>query len=95
MLIRLMCRLPRNRSKINRETKIAVKSEETTPSWPAVLAATYPPASVSGAPKLAALEVIRRLEPVPRGPYCGAFGWIDADTGRAELAVAIRIPVRI
>lgn len=71
-------------------TTVQGRLRAPTPSWPAVLAATYPPASVSGAPKLAALEVIRRLEPVPRGPYCGAFGWIDADTGRAELAVAIR-----
>jgi para-aminobenzoate synthetase component 1 len=58
--------------------------------WANVLAATYPPASVSGAPKIAALEVIGRLEPVPRGPYCGAVGWIDADAGRAEIAVGIR-----
>ncbi len=60
------------------------------PGWPALLAATFPPASVSGAPKLAALGLIDRLEPVPRGPYCGAVGWLDADTGRAELAVGIR-----
>ena len=58
--------------------------------WADILAATFPPASVSGAPKLAALEVIRELEPVPRGPYCGAFGWVDGDAGRAELAVTIR-----
>lgn len=58
--------------------------------WPEVLGATFPPASVSGAPKLAALGVIRELEPVPRGPYCGAFGWVDGDAGRAELAVTIR-----
>lgn len=58
--------------------------------WGAILEALYPPASVSGAPKLAALRVIGELEPVPRGPYCGAFGWIDADAHRAELAVAIR-----
>lgn len=58
--------------------------------WPDVLGATFPPASVSGAPKLAALGVIRELEPVPRGPYCGAFGWVDGEAGRAELAVAIR-----
>lgn len=61
-----------------------------TPGWDEVLEATYPPASVSGAPKHAALGLIRRLEPVPRGPYCGTVGWIDADAGRAELAVAIR-----
>lgn len=58
--------------------------------WGEILDALYPPASVSGAPKLAALRVIGELEPVPRGPYCGAFGWIDADANRAELAVAIR-----
>lgn len=58
--------------------------------WPAVLRATYPPASVSGAPKHAALGIIGELEAVPRGPYCGTVGWIDADAGRAELAVGIR-----
>ena len=61
-----------------------------TVDWASVLRATYPPASVSGAPKRAALQVIGELEPVPRGPYCGAFGWIDSDAGRAEIAVAIR-----
>ena len=30
------------------------------------------------------------LEPVPRGPYCGAVGWVDADRGVGELAVGIR-----
>lgn len=60
------------------------------PGWAEVLAATFPPASVSGAPKHTALQAIADLEPVPRGPYCGAFGWVDADAGRAELAVAIR-----
>jgi len=58
--------------------------------WAHVLDATYPPASVSGAPKHAALEVIARLEPVDRGPYCGVVGWIDSDAGCAELAVGIR-----
>ncbi len=58
--------------------------------WAQILDATYPPASVSGAPKNAALSVIHRLEPVDRGPYCGVVGWIDSDAGRAELAVGIR-----
>lgn len=58
--------------------------------WAGLLAATSPPGSVSGAPKHAALEILDGLEPVPRGPYCGAFGWVDADAGRAQLAVAIR-----
>lgn len=63
---------------------------DPAPSWSEILAATYPPASVSGAPKSSALDAIGALEPVPRGPYCGAFGWVDADAGRAELAVGIR-----
>ena len=58
--------------------------------WADLLTATFPPGSVSGAPKSAALRIIRELEPTPRGPYCGAVGWVDGDTGRAELAVGIR-----
>ena len=58
--------------------------------WSDVLAATFPPGSVTGAPKLAALDVIAKLEPVPRGPYCGAIGWVDADAGRGDLNVGIR-----
>ena len=38
-----------------------------------------PPGSVSGAPKSSALRAIADLEPVARGPYCGAVGWVDAD----------------
>jgi para-aminobenzoate synthetase component I len=58
--------------------------------WPELLEATFPPGSVTGAPKLAAMEVIDRLEPVARGPYCGAVGWVDADRGTGDLNVAIR-----
>lgn len=58
-----------------------------------LLDATYPPGSVSGAPKSSALRVIDALEAVPRGPYCGLVGWVrvgeDGDV-RAELAVGIR-----
>ena len=58
--------------------------------WGDVLAATFPPGSVSGAPKLRALQVISELEAVPRGPYCGTIGYVDADRERARLAVGIR-----
>jgi para-aminobenzoate synthetase component I len=58
--------------------------------WADVLSATFPPGSVSGAPKSSALRAIADLEPAPRGPYCGAIGWVDADAGEAELAVGIR-----
>lgn len=58
--------------------------------WGDILRATFPPGSVTGAPKSSAMRIIADLEPVPREFYCGAVGWIDADTGEAELAVAIR-----
>jgi para-aminobenzoate synthetase component 1 len=56
--------------------------------WSDVLAALLPAASVTGAPKSTALAAIADLEPVPRGPYCGAIGWVHGDRGR--LAVGIR-----
>jgi para-aminobenzoate synthetase component 1 len=58
--------------------------------WAELIDATFPPGSVTGAPKLAAVEHITRLEPVPRGIYCGAVGWVDADRAQGELNVAIR-----
>ena len=58
--------------------------------WGALAAATFPPASVTGAPKPRVLQAIEDLEPVRRGVYCGAFGWIDTAAVRADLAVAIR-----
>ncbi|MFJ4921674.1 chorismate-binding protein [Streptomyces sp. NPDC088725] len=58
--------------------------------WPELLAATFPPGSVTGAPKSSALEIIQALETAPRGPYCGGIGWVDADRGTASLAVGIR-----
>lgn len=58
--------------------------------WPELLAATFPPGSVTGAPKSSALTLLDELEPAPRGPYCGAIGWVDADTRRGALAVGIR-----
>jgi para-aminobenzoate synthetase component 1 len=59
-------------------------------TWADVIAATFPPGSVTGAPKLAALERIAALEPVERGVYCGAVGWVDADRVEGDLNVAIR-----
>ncbi|MGW1915151.1 chorismate-binding protein [Streptomyces sp. NPDC002076] len=58
--------------------------------WPDLLAAAFPPGSVTGAPKSSALRIIEALETAPRGPYCGGIGWVDADRGTGELAVGIR-----
>ena len=54
-----------------------------------LLAATFPGGSITGAPKLRAMEIISELEPVARGVYSGAIGWIGLD-GSMELSVAIR-----
>jgi len=54
-----------------------------------VLNATFPPGSVTGAPKLAAVAQIRAIEPYPRGVYTGAIGFIDHQGGLL-LSVAIR-----
>ncbi|MCB1272310.1 MAG: chorismate-binding protein [Microthrixaceae bacterium] len=58
--------------------------------WAECIDATFPPGSVTGAPKLAALDSIGLHEPDDRGFYCGAIGWVDADAVRGELNVAIR-----
>ncbi|HSK20360.1 MAG TPA: aminodeoxychorismate synthase component I [Longimicrobiales bacterium] len=54
-----------------------------------IFAAAFPCGSVTGAPKIAALEHIARLEPSPRGVYCGAIGVLRPD-GTATFNVAIR-----
>ena len=59
-------------------------------TWSDLVGATFPPASVTGAPKSSAMRIIGELEPVPRGVYCGAVGWVDASRRRGTLAVAIR-----
>ncbi|MBC7143749.1 MAG: aminodeoxychorismate synthase component I [Rhodobacteraceae bacterium] len=59
----------------------------TTPA--ALLRALFPCGSITGAPKIRAMEIIRELEPAPRGAYCGAIGWIGPD-GAASFNVAIR-----
>ncbi|NMG28819.1 anthranilate synthase component I [Aromatoleum evansii] len=58
----------------------------------AVLRATFPAGTVSGAPKLRAMEIIDELEPVKRGIYAGAVGYIGFH-GDMDLAIAIRTAV--
>lgn len=70
--------------------RLAPDYDWTPQLWPALFDGTFPPGSVSGAPKSSALRIIAREETAPRGPYCGAIGWVDADRRCAELAVGIR-----
>jgi para-aminobenzoate synthetase component 1 len=57
-----------------------------------LLRATFPGGSITGAPKLRAIEIIDELEPARRGPYCGALGYFG-EGGALELAIGIRIGV--
>lgn len=54
-----------------------------------LLAACFPGGSITGAPKVRAMEIIAELEPTTRGPYCGAIGYIGFD-GSMDTAIAIR-----
>lgn len=54
-----------------------------------LLDATFPAGTVSGAPKVRAMEIIHELEPEPRGPYAGAVGYISYD-GSSDTCIAIR-----
>ncbi|MBA3455011.1 MAG: chorismate-binding protein, partial [Deltaproteobacteria bacterium] len=55
---------------------------------------TFPGGSITGAPKVRAMELIDELEPARRGPYCGALGYFGAN-GSFDLAIAIRIGVLV
>src|SRR5258705_11809842 len=54
-----------------------------------VFRATFPAGTMTGAPKIRAMEIIDELEPVSRGPYAGAIGYIAAGGQRMDLAITI------
>ena len=55
-----------------------------------LLRAAFPGGSITGAPKVRAMEIIAELEPTRRGPYCGAIGYIGFD-GAMDTSIAIRV----
>ena len=57
-----------------------------------LLAATLPVGTVSGAPKIRAMQIIDELEPEPRGPFAGGFGVVGLD-GDTDMAIALRTMV--
>ena len=81
-------RLRRCGDLLHAEQPVTATLEPGRDAFDAVCAA-FPPGSVTGAPKVAAMEMIARLESTPRGVYTGAIGFF-ADGGNAHLNVAIR-----
>ncbi len=59
------------------------------PSMSGLMPALFPCGSITGAPKIRAMEIIREVEPAPRGAYCGAIGWMAPD-GESCFSVSIR-----
>ena len=55
-----------------------------------VFRATFPAGTMTGAPKIRAMDIIDELEPVARGPYAGAIGYIGAGGMRMDMAITIR-----
>jgi para-aminobenzoate synthetase component 1 len=62
--------------------------------WLDLLRATFPGGSVTGAPKIRAMQIIDELEPTARGVYCGSIGMIGLD-GSMSLNIAIRTMVQV
>ena len=59
------------------------------PALTGLMTALHPCGSITGAPKIRAMEIIAEVEPHPRGVYCGAIGWMGPD-GASAFSVAIR-----
>ncbi|MGD2184230.1 anthranilate synthase component I [Lusitaniella coriacea] len=72
-------------------SNVVGKLEAGKTAWE-LLKATFPAGTVSGAPKIRAMEIIRELEPERRGPYSGAYGYYDFE-GQLNSAIAIRTMV--
>jgi anthranilate synthase component I len=60
-----------------------------------VFRASFPAGTVSGAPKVRAMEIIDELEPVRRGPYAGAVGYFGYGGHTMDTAIAIRTVVEV
>lgn len=83
-----LCTVERYRSVAQLTSTVTGRLEEGRDVWD-LLAAAFPPGSMTGAPKIEACSMLRELEQGPRGLYGGTIGWITP-SGDAELSVVIR-----
>lgn len=74
---------------VHQMTSLVTGQSASGTTIPQIFTALFPCGSITGAPKLRAMEIIRELEPWARDVYCGSLGWIAPD-GRAAFNVAIR-----
>ena len=74
---------------VHQMTSTVVGELAEAPTLAGLMAALFPCGSVTGAPKVRAMEIIRSVEPYARGVYCGAVGWMSP-AGDADFSVAIR-----
>lgn len=83
-----LLRLPRVQHLVSRVTAELAAGRDALDA----LGAAFPAGTVSGAPKVRAMQLIHREEGTPRGPYGGAFGYLD-EAGDLDMALAIRTVV--
>jgi len=57
--------------------------------WSDISRAMLPAGSISGAPKSSALKIIQEKEREPRGPYCGAIGWVNGESARFSVGIRL------
>lgn len=74
---------------VHQMTSLVAGQSRSGVTIPEIFQALFPCGSITGAPKLRSMEIIRELEPWARDVYCGSIGWIAPD-GRADFNVAIR-----
>jgi para-aminobenzoate synthetase component I len=76
-------------STVHQMTSTVEGQLEAPANMATLIPALFPCGSVTGAPKIRAMQIIRSVEPHARGVYCGAIGWMAPD-GQADFSVAIR-----
>ena len=75
------------------ESVVSARVDASVP-WDHIMRCMFPGGSITGAPKYRAMEILRDLEPVDRGVYCGAIGWVNG-SGDADFSIPIRTAVKI
>jgi para-aminobenzoate synthetase component 1 len=83
-----LCRLERTVAVQHLVSTVTGRLEDDKDAFD-LLAASFPGGSITGAPKIRAMEILEELEPVRRGPYTGALGWLGPD-GAMQTSILIR-----